>query len=80
MAYQAGNPWLRLKPKPPQPPGVAGSTGQTSCVYSDYAEILNNGALEVPGSSDSRPQFFSTFFWLGPMGVASGAGSVALPT
>ena len=38
--------------------------------------VLYRGAL--PGSSDLK--FLRTHLWLGPMGLASGAGSVALPT
>ena len=42
----------------------------------NFCRMARRGAPEVPGSSNSRSQIF----WLGPIGLVSGGGRVALPT
>ena len=79
MAYQAGNPWLRPKPIWSRRRLYRADIiiiKLASCSQERIFGEWPRGAL--PGSSDLK--FFSTFFWLGPMGLARGAGSVALPT
>ncbi len=45
-----------------------------------FVKVAWRGAPRIKGSSDSRSIFLRTLYWLDPMGLASGAGSVALPT
>ena len=88
MAYQAENPWLRAKPVGNCRRLLPGRhLNRCASPSGDYA-LKSWIFVERPGGALTRSRnlripdlkFLSTLFCLGPIGLASGAGSVALPT